>query len=298
MKVHVIGSTGMAGQALIAEASRRSIEVSGSARENSDYNVDISNHSLFKEMLAQIKADIIINTAACVNLVDCENNPGMAYCVNARPAAAIAEHSRQTGCYYVQISTDHFFTGDQDRKHSETEPIKLLNEYARTKYLGEVMAAKHAESLIVRTNIVGFRNIPSRPTFVEWAIGALSARQPMFLYNDFYTSSIDVVQFARALFDLIEKRVVGVINLASSEVSSKEKFIRALARRFNFDIKNATTGSVTREKDVLRAESLGLDVARAESILGYRMPVLEEVIEQLYIDSEIGKESMRIYHEI
>ena len=39
-----------------------------------------------------------------------------------------------------KISTDHFFTGDRDAKHRESDKVSLVNEYARTKYLGEILA--------------------------------------------------------------------------------------------------------------------------------------------------------------
>ena len=102
----------------------------------------------------------------------------------------------------------------------------------------------------------------------------------MTLFEDYYTSPISVKLFSKSLLDLIENEAEGLYNLASSEVSSKKQFIEKLAQVFNIELKNVTNGSVTELKSK-RANSLGLDVNKAETILGYKLPNLSEVIQQL-----------------
>ena len=68
--------------------------------------------------------------------------------------------------------------------------------------------------------------------------------------------------------------------MASSEVFSKKEFIEKLANEFNFSLKNTHVGSVS-SLSSKRADSLGLDVSLAESILGYNLPTLNDVIFQL-----------------
>ncbi|MCX9085012.1 MAG: SDR family oxidoreductase [Candidatus Methanoperedens sp.] len=288
MKVLVIGSTGMLGQALMYEMKRCGIKVIGIARSGADISCDIVDDRTLSNIILSIKPQIIINSAAMVSLAKCEDKPDYAYLINARPASILAEISLKTGIYFIQISTDHYYTGDCNIKHTEEQPIRLINEYGRTKYAGESFALTCQNALVVRTNIVGFRNKIDTPTFVEWAIQNIKNNSPITLFDDYFTSSIHVTQFSSALLDIIEKRPSGVLNLASSEVFSKKAFICALAEKMGHTLTNVKIGSVVDAGDASRAESLGLDVGKAETLLGYKLPNLEEVITSIVEKYENG----------
>ena len=116
---------------------------------------------------------------------------------------------------------------------------------------------------------------------MEWLITALKNEEPITLFEDYFTSGIDVGAFSRALFDLMEKMPVGTINVACREVYSKKVFIEALASRLEYPLRIAAIGKVADFLEVPRAESAGLDVGKAESILEYFLPTLVDVIEAL-----------------
>ncbi|MFZ3138506.1 MAG: SDR family oxidoreductase [Thermodesulfovibrionales bacterium] len=284
MKIIIFGSTGMLGQALLKETQNRNYSAIGIARKNADICADIMNDSVLRKILSTTKPDVVINTVAVVNLDECENNAAYAYLVNARPASILSDMCNRIDAYYVHISTDHYFTGDKDKKHDETYPVKIVNEYARTKYAGEFFALLNPQALVVRTNIVGFRNLKDHPTFLEWVIESLKKDIPITLFEDYFTSSINVTQVSTHLFDLINKRACGVVNLASREVKSKKDFIEAIAHRLNIHLSRIEIGSVFNLHGVPRAESLGLDVTKAENILGYRLPTFEQVISSIIKD--------------
>jgi dTDP-4-dehydrorhamnose reductase len=277
----VLGATGMLGQALYRTASQAGFRVAGVARANADYVLDATDRGALEALLTRLRPQLVINAAAQTSLVACERDPASAYAINARLVAVLAGHCRQQGARLVHISTDHFFTGDSARLHDERAPVWLLNEYARTKYAGEAYAATCPGSLVVRTNVVGFRGWLGRPTFVEWAIAALRSGELMTLFADFYTSSIDVDRFATVLFDLLGHDAQGLINVGASAPADKQEFILLLARRLGMDASRCRTGSVREMTDAPRAESLGLDVRRAEGILGYSLPDTQAVIEHL-----------------
>lgn len=284
MKFLILGSTGLLGQALIKEAQRRGLDYSGVARHNADINIDITNDADLAGCIKSMSPDVVINTCAIVNHQLCDTNVSLAYSTNARPSSILSALSQEYGFKYVYISTDGYFSGSADYAHTEDAPIVLFNEYARTKYAGECFSLTNPKSLVVRTNIVGFRGLKDQPTFVEWVINSLKNKEHMTLFDDYYTSSISVTQFSKALFDLILKDVRGIINLASSSVSSKKVFIEELAHQFGFSLDNTQIGSVRSLTSSPRAESLGLDVSKAENILGYKLPDLQSVIRQLKED--------------
>ena len=277
MKIVVIGATGMLGQALYCEGQRRDFVMMGVARTGTDFSVDITDSRSFEQILESVMPDIVINAAAITSLAACENNPGGAYLVNARAVAVMANLCMRHGSYFIQISTDHYFRGDGDGKHAESAQVSLVNEYAMSKYAGESFALTCPNALIIRTNIIGFRRRGAQ-TFVEWAIQSLENGSRMTLFEDFFTSSLHVGGFAAALFDLIPAKTSGILNLASKEVSNKKQFIEMLADALGFFASNVVTGSVESLTDARRANSLGLDVSKAEALLGYDLPTARQVV--------------------
>lgn len=280
-RVAILGVTGMLGQALRTGLTPLGYDVAGIARTNADFAIDATDSALLTKSLDEFRPDLLINAAALTSLDGCEKSPGAAYQLNARLVADLAQYGATHGCRLVHISTDHFFSGDGARLHDESAPVALVNEYARTKYAGEAFAATCPDHLIIRTNLVGFRGWPGRPTFVEWALKALEAAEPMTLFEDFFTSSLDTPAFVSALSKLLTLDARGLLNVAAREASSKQTFVMGLARRLNLSTHACRAGSVRGLAGAPRADSLGLDVRKAEKILADALPDTNAVLDAL-----------------
>ena len=276
MRMLLIGSTGLLGQAVAAEARERGWSLREAARSGAPISLDLSDAAALKKVLEAEEPDVVFNCAALTDVSACEANPERAWKINARPLSFLADWSKRSEKCLVHVSTDHWFTSGADSAHDEDAPVSFVNEYARTKYAGEAFALSAPQALVLRTSILGIRGW-EKPTFAEWAISAVKARQPLTLFADAYTSSIDTGSFARAALDLLVKGRFGLLNLAAREVYSKEALVRGLARRLGYPADYAVSGSV---KGLCppRPACLGLDVRRAEADLDYRLPNLEEVL--------------------
>lgn len=289
----ITGATGLLGQALARECRRRGIGFAGLSRLGSDIAVDLTDEAAAASALSTVPFTACINAAALTNLDECERDRPRAKAVNAEAAAFLAELCRTRKARFIQISTDHFYTGHGDRKHREDEPLELLNEYARTKRAGEEATLARG-GLVVRTNIVGFRNWAT-PTFVEWVLRQLEEGSRFTGFTDAYFNTLDVRSAAQNLLDLLHLNPFpsGVLNLASRTVVSKADFIAALARKGGYDLQAMVMGSVRDLGGVPRAESLGLDVAKAEALLGRKLPDLEAVIDSLWSEYQERKHELR-----
>jgi dTDP-4-dehydrorhamnose reductase len=283
----VLGSTGLLGQAFVAEARARAQPCCGVARSGSDRDVDLSDAGALAALVLELRPATIVNCVAVTSLDVCEADPALAFCVNARIPALLAQLAGELGVRLVHVSTDHFFTGDGASPHVEDAEVKLVNEYARSKYAGERLALTNPTSLVVRTNIIGLRRWPDRPTFAEWALEAVRSDLPMVLFEDFFTSSINARTCAAAILDLVDVGATGLVNVASAQVSSKLEFMFALARELQLDLRHVRRGSV-RELLPRRAESLGLDVTRAERLLDRKLPNLADTITAIVRESHDG----------
>lgn len=288
MKALLLGSTGMLGQAIKKTFRDVGVELYCASRSESEYRLDLLDDRALERCMAEARPDVVINAAAQVSLDTCELNPGDAYRINARFPGVVSALCRKNGSYFIQISTDHYYCGDGDRKHAESDPILLLNEYARTKYAGEQLALTYENSLVLRTNIVGFRGQKS-PTFLEWALKAINNLEPIALFTDFYTSPMHTVDFARILPDVLKAHPTGVYNLASREVCSKKEFILLLAAALTGKTPNYSEGSVRNLRGAPRGDSLGLDVTKMERLLGRRLPSLDETIQSIKEEYEKRK---------
>ena len=280
MKVLLTGSNGMLGQAVKKALISNEMQVLGIDRTDSDFCFDLLNDEKIKSCIDHLRPDIIINAAAIIDINLCERDHGASYCINGRLPGILAEQCRKYGIYFVQISTDHYYKGHGNRTHKETDKVELVNEYARSKYIGEQLALTYENSLILRTNIVGFRG-HGNPTFVEWALQTICNGEKMSLFNDFYTSSISVTDFAEILSEIIPLRPCGIYNLASSTVSSKKEFILALSNTVFGFIPDYKDSSVKNIKGVERGDSLGLDIRKIETLLNRKMPDINQTVEVL-----------------
>ncbi len=269
----------MLGQSLIHELKRQQFDVVGAALDSSSHALDISIDEELISLINTCTPHVIINTVAIVNLSFCEKNKKQAYLVNSRPASIIAQEARKISAYVIHISSDHYYVGDADKKHSETDPVQLINEYSKTKYAAECFALTYENSLVMRTNIVGFRNQKEKPTFIEWIIDALINNKTITVFEDYFTSSINVTHFAKILIALLQKKCIGIWNVASCEVFSKKDFIFLLAHYLGYSLPPYFIDSVKKYSDgCVRAESLGLDVAKIEAFLGCKMPSMKDVV--------------------
>lgn len=277
MKILVLGATGLLGQALVRIGELSGLEVVSLARKQADYCIDVTDISSLEEAIRDACPDVLVNAVAIVDIGACEKSPLASLEVNTRPAGVISSIARELGFKSIYISTDHYYHGGGAISNKEDAPINLLNEYARSKYLGECLTSLDENSVVLRTNIVGHRRKQGAPTFAEWAIDALENRKPLKLFDDVFSSPIHVDAFAHAMFKLLEKDVKGVFNLASSEVSSKSRFVRSLAKEMEIELDWSVSAS-RQSTYPARANSMGLDVSKVENILGYSLPGLQETV--------------------
>ena len=274
--VVVLGASGLLGQALMRELARRGRHAVGlSRRVGLDLTALGSPQALALAMKPHAPA-LVVNAAAITQLEVCEQHPDAACALHARLPALLAAWSRDSGVPWVQVSTDHYFAGPENRLHDETAPVLLLNHYARSKHAGESIALQCPQSLVLRTNIVGRRGWAGQPSFAEWAVQTLKSGQPFSGYTDSWASSMEAGQCAAALLDLADGGARGLFNLASRVSTSKADFITGLAAALGL-----SSAALQRHKrptsGLPRANALGLDVRRAENQLGRALPTAQQV---------------------
>ncbi len=277
----VFGATGTLGQALMAEGLALGHDMRGAARRDADYPCDLTDRDSVTQLWRSLAPDVVINTAALIDVAACESDPRGAYAIHTHGVHHLASLAREERTLLVQISTDQYYHGDGMRPHGEGEPVSPRTVYAASKLAGETQAATAPEHLIIRTNFTGLRGWAARPSFAEWCIDVILNDRHVTLFNDYFTSTIDAGALAQATMDLIALGSRGVLNVAAAQVYSKADFVDALARCFGRPLTHAVQGSVAGLTPP-RSDSLGLDVTRAERLLGRPLPRLNDVVHALH----------------
>jgi len=289
----VIGHTGLLGQAVMRVARERGLRTLGVSRSTVP-GLNLARQADLAPFLDPLAPSLVINAAALTDLAANEADPSAALEANARLPGLLADWGRRRGTPWVQVSTDHYWHDIENTLHTEAAPVSPPNTYARTKHAGEEAALRDPGCLVLRTNIVGFRGRAGEPTFVEWALAALAAGEPFDAYTDVWASSIEVGQFANALFDVVGLGATGLLNVASRESISKADFIAALAQAAGYDERLARRVPRPARQRPRRANAMGLDVSRAEVMLGRKLPDAAEVIEAIVASPRMPKVTARM----
>ena len=115
--------------------------------------LDISNaHAVRSWFDEHGPYDVVLNCAAVTNVDGCETDEASAFKVNALGALYLARASQSCGAKIVHVSTDYVFAGDDPQPRKETDAVRPISAYGRTKWAGEVLVADACErAFIVRT---------------------------------------------------------------------------------------------------------------------------------------------------
>jgi dTDP-4-dehydrorhamnose reductase len=287
-KIAIIGGTGLLGSNLVKLYSKK-YDVKAFSREQS-CNIDILKNITIdfrylkielSKYFEQWKPNIIINTVAVVNLQYCEEHYNEALSINSDIAVIVAKISKKFNAYFIHISTDHYFN-DTKQRHTEDDNSFLLNNYAKTKYKAEKEVLKvNNNSLIVRTNIIGFRQRTAK-SFFEWLLYSLQNRESIELYTNFFTSPIGVRELGNILLLCNEKKLYGTYNISSKDIISKYDFGIRTSKKFNLTYGSIRKSVLDNQKKIKRALTLGLDVSKIENDLNISMPTINETLDNLY----------------
>lgn len=101
--------------------------------------------------LDEIKADVVINTAAWTDVDGAESHRAAAWAANVEAAARLADATRRCGVFLLHLSTDYVF-GHGEGPWREDSPSEPLGVYGESKRAGELeVLARDPGGLVVRT---------------------------------------------------------------------------------------------------------------------------------------------------
>jgi len=196
--------------------------------------INLNKHDDILKSINKIKPDIIVNACAKTNIDWCSANPKTSYAINVNLAEKLADICDNNGIYFVQISSDHLFSGKVKFK-SEKHKKDPLNEYAKQKSKAEdLVLKKNKNALIIRTNFFGYSQ-DKKNNFITESISLLENNKLVYAFKDYYFTPIYITNLLEILKKLISKKATGIINIVGNERVSKYDFLLKVSNIFNLD---------------------------------------------------------------
>ncbi len=271
----IIGSNGLLGSKLVKNLLKINVKFFTVARNKSDFNIDLNYYKKLNRLFIENKFKIVINCAAIVDINFCEHRKKEAAKINTKLVKYLSEKSKLYKYKLVQISTDHVYGGNKKRFNKEISKLFPVNNYAKTKIDAEKFLLKLKKFLIIRTNFTGRK----KGSFIDWIINNIRQKKNIYLFNDMYTSTLDVNTCSKFIIKLSMINSKGIFNLGSRDELSKEEFGIKVAKYLKKKIIYKSMSCDIQK--VKRGKFLSLDVKKIERKLSCKMPTSNKSIVNL-----------------
>jgi len=229
MKIAVIGGNGQLGSDICLEFLKKGDEVI--CLDHSA--VDVIDLERMRTVLSAISPDMVINTAAFHNVEKCEDDPSLAYAINAVGAENAAKISTDLDAYYVYISTDYVFDGEKGNPYVESDEARPLNVYGQTKLKGEQLVTSVSDKALSLRVSGLYGKHPCRAkglNFVELMQKLGNEREEVRVVDNEIITPTSTLEVSRQLVSLSRNPVYGVSHGTAEGECSWYEFAKEIFR--------------------------------------------------------------------
>ena len=150
MSILLLGKDGQVGWQL-----QRSLAPQGDLVACGRAECDLDDLSALRELVRQVKPDVIVNATAYTAVDKAESEEALAVRINGEAPGVLAEEARRLGASLVHYSTDYVFDGEKEAAYLESDAVNPQGAYGRSKLAGEqAIQQVGADALIFRTSWV------------------------------------------------------------------------------------------------------------------------------------------------
>ncbi len=221
MKVALLGANGQLGSAI-----ERVFSAAGTAVIALNHDVvDIADAGQVAEILRDIAPGVVINTAAYHHLERCEENPDIAFAVNAFGARNIARAAGRA--FLVHVSTDYVFDGVKGKPYIESDVARPLNVYGNSKLSGEMFVLSESENRAV-LRVAGLYGLDACRAkglnFVDLMLKLGNERDEVRVVDDEVLTPTFVDEVARQVAVVVAERMQGLAHSTAEGACSWHRF--------------------------------------------------------------------------
>lgn len=289
MKILLFGKNGQVGWEL-----NRSLQPLGEVVALGMDGADFSDPESLRQVVQEIKPDIICNAVAYTAVDKAEDDEDLAMTINGVAPGVLAEEALKLGALLVHYSTDYVFDGTKVNPYVETDKPNPVNAYGRTKLAGELaVQSSGCDFLIFRTSWV----YASRAhNFMLTMLRLAQQREELSIVCD----QIGAPTSARLIADVtllciqqaVKERLVGIFSsnlyhLTAAGYTSwhgfTEEIVKLAANDLNVPLAIKNVNAIPTSDyptPAARPMNSQLALTRLESIFGLTMPTWQNSLQR------------------
>ncbi|MBI4596953.1 MAG: dTDP-4-dehydrorhamnose reductase [Candidatus Omnitrophica bacterium] len=224
MKILVTGADGMVGSALCPELRRcghELIPTDLAPLTPGTQVLDICDAAAVRAAVEQAKPALVVHLAAATDVDRCEQEPSLAYRVNAAGTEHVISACRIGKARLLYMSTAGVFDGEKLTPYVETDAPNPVNVYGRSKLIGEHAVSQYrGRHQIVRASwmVGGFARDKK---FVAKILRLLEERRELTVVTDKIGSLTFTEDVSRGIAALIATDHAGLFHMANQGVCSR-----------------------------------------------------------------------------
>jgi len=248
----------------------------------------------------QASPDVIVSAAAYTAVDEAESEQDLAFAINARGAAAVAQAADQLGVPIVHLSTDYVFDGLKTTPYTEDDVPRPKSVYGASKLAGETAVLEAARgAVVVRTAWV---YSPFDMNFVKTMLRLAADREEVGVVADQVgnpTSALDIsdgiLAVAANLLSSPSQKLRGVFHMTGDGEATWAEFTERI-----FAASAAIGGPAARVRPITTPEyptpaarpaNSRLDNSKLARIHGVRLPdwrcSIDEVVRRLVAERPV-----------
>ena len=274
IKVWIAGSNGLIGHALNEVLDPLEIEVLNTDKDE----LDITDTEEVLNFGIVNRPDVIINCTGVTDTKLCEEEPELAYRVNALGARNLSIVARKNGAKMVQLSTDDVFDGKSKKPYTEFDDTNPLTVYGASKRAGENYVKEFTHKhFIIRSNWVYGKY---GHNFVNQVLEAAEKENTLSVAADQFGSPTSAKDLARMILYLINTNEYGTYHVTCSGVCNRHEFAQEILRLSGKKIELKAVPTEQSDLSAVRPPYAVLDNFILRIIDMYDMPDWKESLEE------------------
>ena len=267
----IMGKKGTLGKAFARICKSRNIQVQVLGREE----CNITSAASIQRAIEEIRPWAVVNAAGYVRVDEAEHSATECFQANVAGPAHLARICGERKIPFLGFSSDLVFDGDKKAPYTESDPVRPLNVYGRSKAdFEQLVQESNPESLIIRT--ASFFGPWDVYNFAYHIIRSLESGNAVSVISDVCMSPTYVPDLVEHSLDLLIDHEKGIWHLANQGSVTWADFADMIAKAFRLD-----TGYL----QYLNQEDMQLPARRPRySVLGSEkgqfLPSLESAVER------------------
>ncbi len=270
MKYLIIGKNGQLGKEFVKTLNSYKKDFTAVGHKE----LEIGDLGKVLEIFEREKPDIVINCSA-YNLVDkAEEDYPAAFKTNTIGVRNLAYASKKFGSFLVHYSTDYVFDGKKEGLYTEEDKPNPLNQYGKSKYLGEIyLFEENKNSLLFRVSWVFGEG---KQNFIHKLLNWAENNQYLKIAYDEISVPTYTGTIVNITLKALEEGLTGLYHLTNSGYASRYEWAKAILNYRKINKFIYPVSSEIFELPAKRPKFSAMDNGKIKKELNLEIPTWEE----------------------